>query len=441
MLFKKTSGKRRTRTGALLLMLLVSVLAGMHLGVLVYAQYAQSVTIKADGSVEPSTAPIIRVGYIYTLTGDVNGSLTVERDDCIVNGAGHQVRRLTLNQVDNVKIVYFNVENTDSDANETGEGVVLTGVTDSVIAYNNVSGYDIGIYASGPEWDSINNRILGLNNVIAGNNITDNNSCGIYITCEKTSIVGNYIETNGNGIYLFLTRNNTVMGNKILNNSVGIHIVFSVNADYFYLIGLPENLIHYNTFENIQNVVNEGMTMNGSPLSNLWDDGEVGNYWSDYGGKDVDGDGVGDTPYVIDDLNQDNYPLMAPAVISEAPVELPDLPAAPSVALLNPVNMTYSDVSVPLDFMVDKQAAWMGYSLDGQDNVTVTENVTLTGLSDGVHTVTVYANDTFGFMGVSETVAFTVATFPTMLVTVAVAVTAAAVVSAGLLVYFKKRKR
>jgi len=113
----------------------------------------------------------------------------------------------------------------------------------------------------------------------------------------------------------------------------------------------------------------------------------------------------------------------------------------PSVVLLNPENMTYTDGSVPLDFVVDKQAAWIGYCLDGQDNVTVTGNVTLTGLSDGEHTLTVYANDTFGFMGVSETVTFTVATFPTTLVTIAVAVTAAAVFGVGLIVYFKKRKR
>jgi len=49
-------------------------------------------------------------------------------------------------------------------------------------------------------------------------------------------------------------------------------------------------------------------------LSNIWDNGypSGGNYWSDYEGVDANGDGIGDTPYIIDDENQDNYPLMEP---------------------------------------------------------------------------------------------------------------------------------
>ena len=40
----------------------------------------------------------------------------------------------------------------------------------------------------------------------------------------------------------------------------------------------------------------------------------IGNFWSDYKGLDADGDGLGDTPYVIDsdeDEDEDHHPLMS----------------------------------------------------------------------------------------------------------------------------------
>jgi len=38
----------------------------------------------------------------------------------------------------------------------------------------------------------------------------------------------------------------------------------------------------------------------------------MGNFWSDYKGQDADGDGLGDTPYVIDsDEDEDHHPLMS----------------------------------------------------------------------------------------------------------------------------------
>jgi len=47
---------------------------------------------------------------------------------------------------------------------------------------------------------------------------------------------------------------------------------------------------------------------------NVWDDGypSGGNYWSDYTGVDANSDGIGDTPYILDAQNVDNYPLMQP---------------------------------------------------------------------------------------------------------------------------------
>jgi len=52
-------------------------------------------------------------------------------------------------------------------------------------------------------------------------------------------------------------------------------------------------------------------------LTNVWDDGypSGGNYWSDYeerypNATEIDGTGIWDTPYVIDENNEDNYPIV-----------------------------------------------------------------------------------------------------------------------------------
>jgi hypothetical protein len=69
--------------------------------------------------------------------------------------------------------------------------------------------------------------------------------------------------------------------------------------------------------------------------------------------------------------------------------------------------------------------------------------MTLAGLPNGEHNLTIYATDTAGNIGSSETMYFTVDVpepFPTVPVATA-SVVAAVVVGAGLLVYFKKRKR
>jgi hypothetical protein len=112
----------------------------------------------------------------------------------------------------------------------------------------------------------------------------------------------------------------------------------------------------------------------------------------------------------------------------------------PKITILPFENKTQGILDIPLIFTLNEPTSKISYSLDGQDNVTVSGNTTLTDLSNGKHSVTVYAIDTAGHTGVSETVYFSVKVpFPTTLV-IAASVTAIAVVAAGLLVYFKKRK-
>ena len=63
----------------------------------------------------------------------------------------------------------------------------------------------------------------------------------------------------------------------------------------------------------------------------------------------------------------------------------------PEVTLTSLCNQTFNTPDVPLTFSVDEPSSQFKYSLDGQPEVTIWGNATLTGLQNGVHTVTVYA--------------------------------------------------
>jgi hypothetical protein len=114
----------------------------------------------------------------------------------------------------------------------------------------------------------------------------------------------------------------------------------------------------------------------------------------------------------------------------------------PSLTNLQIENTTYSQNSLPLNFTVDEKVGWMGYSLDGEANVTFTGNMTLNGLAYGSHGLVVYANDTVGNMGATENVNFTIERPEVFQIAIVAAVSVAvlALVAAGLLVYHKKHK-
>ncbi len=94
----------------------------------------------------------------------------------------------------------------------------------------------------------------------------------------------------------------------------------------------------------------------------------------------------------------------------------------PVITLLSPKNRTYTSSFIPLTLTLNEPTSWVGYSLNGEANVTIMTgayyngivpfpsmiNTSLFGLSDGPHSLTVYANDTSGNMGSSDTVSFTV---------------------------------
>jgi parallel beta-helix repeat protein len=96
----------------------------------------------------------------------------------------------------------------------------------------------------------------------------------------------------GGGIYLQSAMYDTIWCNLISYNGIGISLYNS------HMVTVHHNDILYNTEQAVDD------------LANYFDDGSEGNFWSDYNGTDPNGDGIGDTPYYVDNNSVDNYPLM-----------------------------------------------------------------------------------------------------------------------------------
>jgi len=114
----------------------------------------------------------------------------------------------------------------------------------------------------------------------------------------------------------------------------------------------------------------------------------------------------------------------------------------PSVSILSPEAATYETPDVPLNFTVNESVSQVVYSLDGQGNVTISGNMTLTELTDGEHNIVVYAWDDAGNVGASETVYFSIKqpeVFPIALVVAIVVIVI--VIGVILLVYLRRRRR
>jgi parallel beta-helix repeat protein len=274
----------------------------------------------------------------------------------IIDGRGGPSPVVNVNNLDNVEISGFTIQNgqngiyiRDSNnsavsgntvTNSTYENIYFVGSHDCIASGNIVTkSGTIGIsFTFSYNITVSENRITNShdhgiapfysnNSIISGNTITDSIYNGIYISGSENIVISennvtncpfagmNFINSNNNtvsgntltnnfvGIYMDSCSNNTISGNDITNNAyIGIYI-FESNANNFY---------SNNFIDNPTQVINLNST-----FANTWDNGTEGNYWSDYTGMDSDGDGIGDTPHIIDENNQDNHPLIEATVIPE----------------------------------------------------------------------------------------------------------------------------
>jgi hypothetical protein len=114
----------------------------------------------------------------------------------------------------------------------------------------------------------------------------------------------------------------------------------------------------------------------------------------------------------------------------------------PIISNLSLENKTYSKNDLSLNFTTGESTSWVGYSLDGKENVTIAGNTTLAALADGPHRLTVYANDTVGNMGASQTINFNVSLLPSLNLSYAIVGTAVVITAVAgiLLLRIKARK-
>jgi len=251
------------------------------------------VIIKSDGSIDPSTSPIQRNGDVYTFTGNVYAEIVVQKSNVVIDGAGYTLQ---------------------GPYNGTYESAFVIGEGPNQVSNDTEVPYSIGVDLAFPS-------VVGL--TVENLNIK-NFSIGMYIWTTNNTLTENAITDSIVGI-LLSGSNNRITRNYVARNTQGIFFGWS-NATG----GIPEGIeISHNSFDSnkqhLSGCVCEDYNL--TEAVHTWDDGEEGNYWSDYNGTDANNDGIGDTRYEIDPLNVDRYPLMnspvaMPTVTKAVPVEV-----------------------------------------------------------------------------------------------------------------------
>jgi len=166
--------------------------------------------------------------------------------------------------------------------------------------------------------DDIGIRMSSCNNNTIENNKILNINTGIFLSLSNNNTISrNFISNRlnaDNGISLYRSRNNFFSDNFILNNTIGALISTLSNDNVFsgniFINSSPEinldsssnNVFYHNNFN--------GSVQVTTGFSNYWSVSNEGNYWSSYIVSDSNNDGIGDQPYIIDQYNQDSFPLM-----------------------------------------------------------------------------------------------------------------------------------
>ena len=232
-----------------------------------------------------------------------------------------------------LKLIGENPENTIVKGITRMEFLFRITVSDVAIEGFTIQDGHHAVHASSPQYDYLDNITIE-NNIIMGNNVGVLISRPRYCTVEENEIVGNRGAVILSGTRLEPGLDNTIICNLVTNQEwSSIDIMWCLNTEvagntisfnsgeetYYSGLGLWDSnntIAYHNSFvENVNQLYIE------ESYDTVWDNGypSGGNYWSDYSsiddyhGEDQDvlgGDAIWYSPYVIDECNQDSYPLV-----------------------------------------------------------------------------------------------------------------------------------
>jgi parallel beta-helix repeat protein len=331
--------------------------------------------------------------------GVVNSTnITVKDLTLTKNGAGMLSVYTTNSRIENVTI-------SDSDRSislrDSSNNMLINnkGRIGLRFSSNNVLMNNIGYISLG---DSINNMLMNNTgsiclhdssyNTLIGNTASNKKSFGIFLWDSNNNVLSkNKVSNSWYGIWLFPSDGNTLTNNIVSNNDVGIRMYASDSnmlmnntvsdniCGVHLLSGSSCNKIYHNNF------INNTDDVESSGTNNIWNSTEktmyiykearytnyLGNYWDDYGGRDADNDGIGNTPHSIDS-DRDNYPLMERSgnYLISKPGHVPDNETQVCVNAPEIVSGAFN-VTIDVHNVVDLDSGEFNLSFDpGVVNVT-----------------------------------------------------------------------